>query len=423
MIGNLRRVSAFVLASTMALAAGAWPQTLRRRAVSHPNTGSTPQEITYDCNPATGCQQLTVNGDPVNTSVASGFYGNLDPVLRRDPNGNHTLYFMYSYPLVVSGASTPTIEIHIASSTDHGATWNFINKVWPYEHESDGNYSSHEVSNLAAQNINGTTTWYAISHYYEVPPGGSAANPHSALYVEPVFTQSTQYELVKASNPSLLATPEDSQILICGGTTSAYASPSNPNLTTISGDSGAVTWREPALLVQGDVLYLAIQAADAAGTFEYIGIFAAKTDGPMSTWNWKYLGKLFQPGDPGQALPNAKSPVFTEIDLTQAASGQIIAIMTAMDLSTQQKYGSRTADVATLGDYDTGAPPEMVRDGQGHLIFTGQFTANDLNAPPNEGPGASTYEATEPNIGVLIARRGLQPNVHGFTFNTGQHPQ
>jgi hypothetical protein len=330
---------------------------------------------------------------------------------------------MYSFPRVIPGANTPTIEIHLAASTDHGVTWTFLANVWPYVKQADGNYASHEVSNLAAQSVNGATTWYAISHYYEVPPGGSAANPHNALYVEPLFTQSTYYVLSKAAEPAQLASPADSQILICGGTTSAYAPLSNPNLTTISGDSSAVTWREPALFVQGDVLYLVAQAADANGTFGYIGVFAALTTGQMSAWNWKYLGKLFDPNDPAQALPAAKRPVFTEIDLTQQANGQIVAIMTAMDLSTGQKYGSRTADVATLGTYNPVSPPAMVRDANGHLIFTGQFTASDLNVPPNQGPGASTYEAMEPGLGLLIARRGMQPNVHGFTFNTGQHPR
>lgn len=380
--------------------------------------------ITFDCTAIAACPQLTVAGDAADTSSASGFYGNLDPTLRRDPGGSHPLYFMYSFPMVVpGGVHTPTIEIHLASSTDQGATWNFLSKVWPYRRMPDGNYLSHEVSNFAAQNLNGTVTWYAISHSYEVPPGGSPSNPNNALYVEPLFTQSTLYVLVSAGNPSGLASPADSMILNCGGTTSAYSSPSNPNLTAISGDAGAVTWREPALIVQGDVLYLAAQSADANGTFGYIGIFAAKTSGKMSSWNWKYLGKLFGPNDAAQALPSAAKPVFTEIDLTQRADGQIIAIMTAMDLSTQQKYGSRTADVATLGNYDSASPPAMVRDGQGRLIFTGQFTATDLNAPPNQGPGASTYEATEGRLGVLIARRGIQPNVHGFTFATGQHPQ
>ncbi|HAM52550.1 MAG TPA: hypothetical protein DCP92_18315 [Nitrospiraceae bacterium] len=64
----------------------------------------------------------------------------------------------------------------------------------------------------------------------------------------------------------------------------------------------------------------------------------------------------------------------------------------------------------------------MLRDGQGHLIITGQFTASDLNVPPNQGPDASAYEAMEPGMGVLIVRRNMLPNVHGFTFNTGQHP-
>ena len=380
------------------------------------------QEITYDCTPTAGCMQLSVDGDPVDTTTLSGFYGNLDPCVRRDPNGSHTLYFMYSFPMILPGGSTPTIEIHLASSTDHGATWNFLLNVWPYAKLPDGNYSSHEVSNLAAQTVGGTTTWYAISHYYEVPRGGSPANPSKALYVEPVFTDSTQYVLLKASDPAQLTDPEDSQVLICGGTTAAYASLSDPNLTTLSGDPNAVTWREPALLVQGNVLYLAIQAADAGGAFGYIGIFAAQTNGPMLTWNWKYLGKLFEPNDPAQALPTAKQPIFTEIDLTAKANGQVVAIMSAMDQATQQKYGSRTADVATLGSYDPVSPPAMVRDPQGQLIFTGQFTADDLNAPPNLGPGASTYEAMEPGIGVLIARRYIQPNIHGFTFNSGQHP-
>lgn len=392
----------------------------RRRAVLHP--GNPKPEIVYDCAPASGCAQLSVVGDPPDVN-ASGFYGNLDPVVRRDPNGNHTLWFMYSFPMVIRGASTPTIEIHLASSTDHGATWTYAADVWPYVKKANGNYSSHEVSSLAAQSLNGTTTWYAISHYYEVPTGGSAANPSKALYVEPVFTQSTYYVLAKAHDPAQLANPEDSQILICGGTTNAYASLTNPNLTAISGDSNAVTWREPALFVQGNTLYLAIQAANDKGVFEYIGVFAAQTNSPMSSWTWRYLGKLFNDADPAQALPAAKQPIFTEIDLTQKANGQIVAIMTAMDESTQQKYGSRTADVATLGTYEPVSPPAMVRDGSGRLVFTGQFTANDLNVPPNEGPGASTYEAMEPALGVLIARRDIQPQVHGFTFNTGQHPE
>jgi len=379
--------------------------------------------ITYDCAPATGCMQLNILGDPVDTNTASEFYGNVDPCVRRDPNGNHALYLLYSFPLVIPGTHTPSVEIHLATSIDDGATWNFLTDVWPYTKQADGNYTSHEVANLAAQNVDGTTTWYAISRHYEVPPGGSAANPTDALYVEPVFTQSAYFVLASAGDPAQLASPTDSTVLISGGTTSAYASPSYPNLTAIGGDSNAVTWREPALFAQGDMLYLAAQAANVSGVFGDIGIFAAKTTGKMSTWTWEYLGKLFAPDDPAQALPTATNPIFTEIDLTQRPDGQIVALMTAMDQASGQKYGSRTADVASLGTYDPVSAPAMVRDSEGHLIVTGQFTANDLNVPPNQGPGASTYEAAESGLGVLIVRREMQPNVHGFTFDTGQHPQ
>ena len=59
----------------------------------------------------------------------------------------------------------------------------------------------------------------------------------------------------------------------------------------------------------------------------------------------------------------------------------------------------------------------------GQLIPTGQFTASDLNTPPNQGPGASTYDAAGTPLGVLIVRRDVTPHVHGFTFNTGLQPQ
>jgi hypothetical protein len=142
----------------------------------------------------------------------------------------------------------------------------------------------------------------------------------------------------------------------------------------------------------------------------------------MSTWTWKYLGKLFQPNDAAQLLPTARSALITELDLTQKPNGPIIAIMTVMDqgINPQQKYGSRTADVATLGNYDTGSPPAMARDCTGHLMLTGQFTASDLNVPPNQGPGASCYEAADPSLGVLFTRRDMTPNVHGFIFRTGK---
>jgi hypothetical protein len=374
--------------------------------------------IAYDCNPATGCSQISVAGDPVDTTAPSGFYGNLDPCVRRDPNGEHLLYLTYSYPTVVSGTATPVIEIHLASSRDGGATWSFVSKLWPWVRQPDGNYSSHEVSSIAAQNVNGMTTWYGTSHYYEVLPGGS-------LY-GPVFTPSSYYVLTSAKDPALLGSaPDDSIHLNGAGTTSAYSPASFPNLSTIAGDAACATWREPALLVQGDTLFFVAQCGLVGGAFSYYGVFAAKTVGPMSTWTWKFLGKLFHSSDAAQFLPGARSPLFTELDLSQKRDGQIVAIMSVMDQGTSgtPKYGSRTADVATLGDYDSSAPAAMVRDCAGALILSGSFTANDLNTPPNEGPGASTYEAADSALGVLIARRGMTPNVHGFTFRTGQFPK
>lgn len=373
--------------------------------------------ITFDCTPATPCSQISIAGDPVDTTAPSSFYGNLDPCVRRDPNGAHLLYLSYSYPTTVAGTQTPTIETHLASSSDGGVTWSFVAKLWPWVHQPDGNNSSHEVSCIAAQSQGGVTTWYGTSHYYEVMPGGD-------LY-GPVFAPSSYYILTSAKNPALLGSaPDDSINLNGAATTSAYSPASSPNLSAIAGDSACTVWREPALMVQGDTLYFVALCSGAGGAFSYYGVFAARTAGRMSTWRWKYLGKLFRPDDAAQFLPDGKRPIFSELDLTQKPNGRVIAIMTVWDqgVSGAPKFGSRTADVATLGDYDSGAPPAMVRDCSGKLIPTGQFTASDLSAPPNAGPGASCYEAAEPGLGVLIARRWMTPNVHGFTFRTGQSP-
>jgi hypothetical protein len=375
-----------------------------------------PSEITFDCTPgAPGCDQISIAGDPVNTSAPSGFYGNLDPSLRWDPNGGNRLYMTYSFPRVITGTATPVIEIHLAASDDGGSTWNFLTNLWPSVQQADGNYTSHEVSNLAAQDLSGVTTWYGTSHYYEVTPGGP-------LYGS-VSTPSSYYVLSSSSDPTRLGSaPDDTIHLNGGGTTSAYSSPSYPNLSTLAGDPSCTVWREPAIMVQGDVLYFVAQCSVASGAFSYYGVFAARTEGKMSTWSWKYLGKLFESQDAAQVLPSAKSPLFTELDLTQKPDGSIIAIMSAMDQSTQQKYGSRTADVATLGNYDAGFPPQMARDCSGKLLVTGQFTASDLNTLPNLGPGASCYEAAAPNLGLLIVRRDMKPNVHGFVFRTNKAP-
>jgi hypothetical protein len=375
-----------------------------------------PMIIAFDCaQGAADCSQIMISGDPVDTTTPSSFYGNVDPSVRRDPNGSHRLYLTYSFPMVIAGTSTPTVEIHVAESNDGGRTWSFVAKLWPWVKQPDGNYSSHEVSNLAAQDQSGVTTWYGVTRYYEVTPGGP-------LYGS-IFTPSAYFVLTSEKDPALLgSSPDDWTNLNFGGTTSAYSSTSYPNLTTIAGDPACTTWREPALMVQGDTLYLAAQCALAGGAFSYYGIFATPTAGRMSTWTWKYLGKLFQPNDAAQLLPTARSALITELDLTQKPNGPIIAIMTVMDqgINPQQKYGSRTADVATLGNYDTGSPPAMARDCTGHLMLTGQFTASDLNVPPNQGPGASCYEAADPSLGVLFTRRDMTPNVHGFIFRTGK---
>jgi hypothetical protein len=377
--------------------------------------GST-SNVSLDCNADAGCSQIQVNNDPVD-STHSSFYGNFDPCLRRDPNGPNTLYLTYSFPSVVAGGTgTPVIEIHLASSSDGGKTWSYQGRIWPHATANDGNQTTYEVSALAADDVGGVTTWYAISHHYEVPPGGK-------LQGEPLFTDSSYFVLASSNQATMLGSAQaDTAILNFGGTTLS-PSPSSPNLTTIAGDSTCTIWHEPAIIIQGGVFYLAAQCGTAGGGYGYYAVFAAPISGSMSTWSWKYLGKLFGDADAAHLLPSAGKAIITELDLSKRADGAVVAIMTVMDASKGQKYGSRTADVATLGNYLSGSPPAMVRDCSGSMIVTGQFTASDLNVSPNQGPDASTYEAADTNVGVLIVRRYMKPNIHGFIFRTGMFPE
>jgi hypothetical protein len=193
-----------------------------------------------------------------------------------------------------------------------------------------------------------------------------------------------------------------------------------------------VTWREPALLVDGGTLYLAAQCGKANGAFAYIGVFAATIGmGNLSTWDWTYLGPLFKPSDPAQLLPNAGLPAFTEIDLTKKADGGLMAIFSLLDEAAGtggngQKYGSATVDVVSLGTVSPKTPPVIARDCSGKLMPTGRVMASDQDADGGAGPGASTYEAAQSSVGVLIARRAVIAKsnaVNGFVFDTGLFPQ
>jgi hypothetical protein len=144
----------------------------------------------------------------------------------------------------------------------------------------------------------------------------------------------------------------------------------------------------------------------------------------MANWNWTYLGQLFEDGDAQPFLPAAASPNLTEVDVTKKPDGGVMIIFSGTDESSGDQYGAATVDAVTLGSIAGPVGPALVRNPDGGLVLTSRVTASDLYSNGNSGPGASSYEAAQGHVGLLLVRRNTlnQGIVNGFSFDTGVFP-
>jgi hypothetical protein len=159
-----------------------------------------------DCIPGTGaCTELKIQGDApyaLPNGTASPFSGYADPSLRKDPQSG-TLWLSYSWPNyhLVDGRRVPSVDVHLAKSTDGGSSWTFVKSLWPSTpisnpaNPSQNGFLENEASNLLPVLEGNTVTWYAVRLNYFMPDIGGA----NALSVN-----SFHIRVFKAASPEVL---------------------------------------------------------------------------------------------------------------------------------------------------------------------------------------------------------------------------
>lgn len=374
--------------------------------------------IVKDCIPGNpGCIELIVPGDPYYTppSGPNTFSGYADPGLRRDPQSN-TLWFTYSWPnyRIVNGNRIGAVDIHMAKSTDSGATFSFVQNLWPAVQMNNpaspaqAGCLNNETSNLLPVFDGTSVTWYAASFNYFIYNNGSG-NAYAG--------NSFQIRIYKAASPQGLATATPSIL----GTYSLDASwGSIKNLAALSPELHSLDfWCEPALYYENGTLYLVLVSFDydASGNpimaNNNVHVFATNPAGNPDTWSWSYKGKLA-----GQAEANELGGQrLSQTDIVKSRDGKLLMVASPDDwIATENDYNHKGCKVVEVKSISN---PALERGTDGKLKVRAFISASDANAL---GSAASTYDPGS-NTGILFTRRNKTSS--SFTINiwqTGVHP-
>ncbi|MCA9372175.1 exo-alpha-sialidase [Candidatus Woesebacteria bacterium] len=364
------------------------------------NGVNVPENVpTVDCADGS-CQEIAVNGDPkyaFPNGTASPFSGYADPSIRRDPHTD-MLWMAYSWPhFKIEGTTrSPSSEIHLAKSDDDGQSWTFVKKLWettalsnPAKTTQSG-YLDYEVVNLLPVDMNGATTWFAVTLNYFVPSdGGFAARPSNSFHIR-VSKSSTVEGLSNAP----------AQVLGGGMTATQW----NVNQTLVPSDIGAFDkksffWNEPSLYYENGTLYLTMVAFNVRNrsdiTRDGVYVFGTKPDGDPSTWNWSYKGKLAGSNEAselgGQRL--------TQVDIARGVNGQLLMITSPDDWSsTFSDYNHKGCVALEVASMEQ---PALARDENGQLVVHARVTDSTANAL---GSAACSYDPSNSG-GILFTRR------------------
>jgi hypothetical protein len=428
-----------------------------------------PTADTYNClqgtftavpPPNTLCPAVSIPNDSPSSPLSSyTFTGYADPSMRRDPSGNN-LWMLYSYPMVKDTSGTDVVEIHLASSptgtgggTGTGATWSAYNNgctptgcdstaVWPSVTTSAGTYSSHEVANFWASG----GEWYAVHLMYFVQPnsglqGIAEGIPYGCLVGTVASTPAQLGSGWLTQTPSSCTDTTDlptGNIFIAYDTlTEAAKTSTYGNLLPACTLGGPLTsnpcdWGEPAIMVSGGVVYLAVACTTTpipplGMAFTDYGYFIFTSDPTMA--NWTYYGGPFDfdtlqyaqanPvvqfaytwGIPTQSVPTS-SLFLTEFDWAAREDSSLVAIVTPAARLGKAQAEVQFGCIAVNFSLAQGGPYYP------YSTFTttpfGPIVAAVTDQPPmvtsgyseNLGPNACTYEPTS-NTGMLIVRRIL----------------
>jgi hypothetical protein len=375
-------------------------QTEAPAAASAPTEQANTPALRLDCIPASGpCRELKVAGDasyrfPDNS--ASPFSGYADPSIRKDPQSN-TLWLSYSWPNYHLGSvqHTPSIDTHLAKSTDGGSTWTFVKSLWPSTpltnpaDPTQKGYLESEVSNLLPVLEGGRVTWYAARLSYFMPEqGGVAKRPVSSF----------QLRLFKAVSPEALS---DAPYAVLGMDLTPAAWGVSQNLQSLSPDLKAVTiWNEPALNYEGGRLYLvtvgfAYNAQGAVMSKNGVFVFSTDPSGAPDTWQWTYNGQLAGPKEASE-LGGER---LTQTDIVRGVDGRLLLVASPDEWNASLKdYNHKGCVVIEIQSLST---PRLARDANGRLVVRAVISASDSN---ELGSAACSYDPAS-STGILFTRR------------------
>lgn len=373
--------------------------------------------LTVDCVPgAPGCAELVIAGDApyvLPNGTTSPFGGFADPSLRKDP-ASPTIWMVYSWPhyRFANGRQVPSVETHLARSSDSGATWTFVKSLWPGTPATNPAGTggtgelSHEAPNILPVVDGSAVIWYGVRLDYFTPDSGGGLQ-----------APSFHIRVMKAGSPEELSNAPAS---VLGARLTTQGWGLTQRLTGLNDAVADVDlWNEPALYYENGTLYLVLVAfvygADNAPVMSRnnIYVFATTPTGPAPGWVWEYRGMLSGAAEAAE-LGGER---MTQVEIARAADGSLLLIESPDDWnSTFMDFNHKGLKVVAIASLN---PPMLRRGGDGKLQVRAAVTVSDA------GPLGSAAGAYDPvsRAGLLITRRVKTPTQ--FTariWRTGLRP-
>lgn len=351
------------------------------------------ETINIDCSGS--CTEFIVPGDPYQSNP--DFYGYADPSIRKDRATNVT-WLAYSFPhYKMSGSQpVPSVEIHLAKSTDDGVNWSFVKKLFepvainnPADTIQPG-FLDHETINLLHVNRSSENFWLGVRLNYFIPTvGGFSARPNNSFHIS----------IIKSDRPENLTSGEV-------GTIGGSLTHSNWNVQQklippdLSGEY--FFWNEPALYFDASAnkLYLIMVAFVYYGSAPVMAknntyVYATTPNGAPNSWVWDYKGKLAD-----ASIANELSGErISQTDIAEGKDGKLLLIASPDDWnSSKNDFNHKGCKVVEIKSLEN---PELERDNKGKLRVRVSITTSDAN---DLGSGASAYDANSVT-GILFTKR------------------
>ncbi|GAB4026406.1 MAG: hypothetical protein Fur0011_2040 [Candidatus Microgenomates bacterium] len=370
-----------------------------------------------DCGIAGSCQEVVIKGDNKYTlpnGKQSPFGGYADPTIREDLSG--VLWMSYSWPhLKFSNKKpVPSVDIHLAKSTDSGTTWNFVTKLFTATpmanptNPSQSGYLNYEVINMLPVTSNEQTVWYGVTLNYFVPEqGGMAARPSNSFHIR----------VYQADNATKLATAPHA---VLGG--GATAKEWNVNQYLIPDDIGILDrksffWNEPSLYFENGTLYLTMVSFHLRNrsdiTRDAVHVFATHPNGLPNSWKWEYKGKL---AGRAEAL-FLNSERLTQVDIARGKQGELLLVASPDDWNKQM--GDYNHKGCVVFEIESLEKPSLKKDSFDNPIIHTEIKDSQAN---ELGSAACSYNPSS-TTGILFTRRiKNQKELTASLWQTYVHP-